>query len=167
LYFVLLASDDMIPVEEGYDVIIRNEINARYPDTDGVLWFNDGNRSDLNTLTIMGRRYYERFGYLYHPSYRSFYCDKEFTIVGERLGRQSYIDRVIIRHEHPDYGYGPHDELYAANDRKKHRDMLLFMRRQSMNFGYGSPVVNLFGRIRWEVRWQLHLLKKNIFPHKA
>lgn len=157
---VLLASDDMIPVEHGYDETIRNEMASRYPDTDGVLWFNDGNRTDLNTLTIMGRRYYERFGYLYHPSYRSLYCDKELTIVGNLLKRQAYIDRVIIRHEHPDYGYGSHDEVYAANDLRKNRDLVVFMRRQSMNFGIGSPVSNLIGRVLWECKWFIHRLRR-------
>ncbi len=158
---VLLASDDMIPVERGYDEIIRREMAARYPDTDGVLWFNDGNRDDLNTLIIMGRRYYERFGYLYHPAYKSLYCDKEFTMVGDMLGRQTYFDRVIIRHEHPDYGYGPHDELYTSNELKKHRDMLVFHRRKSMNFGFGSPVRNLVGRVLWEVKWLLHKARRS------
>ena len=34
---VLLASDDMVPEEKGYDEIIRNEMLKNYPDTDGVL----------------------------------------------------------------------------------------------------------------------------------
>ena len=41
---ILLASDDMIPKVKGYDNIIRNKMTELYPDTDGVLWFNDGNQ---------------------------------------------------------------------------------------------------------------------------
>ena len=50
---ILLASDDMIPQVKGYDSIIRNNMNEFYPDTDGVLWYYDGYRSDLNTLSIL------------------------------------------------------------------------------------------------------------------
>ena len=35
---ILLASDDMIPVEKGYDDNIRFNMTITYPDTDGILW---------------------------------------------------------------------------------------------------------------------------------
>ena len=50
---LLLASDDMIPMVQGYDDIIRNKMKLYYPDTDGVLFFNDGYaEGTLNTLVI-------------------------------------------------------------------------------------------------------------------
>jgi len=139
---LLLASDDMIPVEKGYDTVIRNRMREHYPDTDGVLWFNDGNRADLNTLSILGRRFYERFGYIYHPGYRSLYCDKEFTLVADTLGRQTYFDQVIIRHEHPSYGYGDMDAIHQDNKRNKDPDFRLFLRRQARRFDIGHPLAN-------------------------
>ena len=61
---VLLASDDMIPQVKGYDNIIRENMIKYYPNTDGVLWFNDGyQKTVLNTLCILGKKYYERFNY--------------------------------------------------------------------------------------------------------
>lgn len=100
---ILLASDDMVPEEKGYDEIIRNEMLKNYPDTDGVLWFFDGYRRDFNTLCILGKKYYDRFDYIYHPSYKSFWCDNEFTDVANHLGKQTFVDKVIIRHVHPDW----------------------------------------------------------------
>ena len=100
---ILLASDDMIPQERGYDEIIRNEMLKHYPDTDGCLWFSDGYRKDFCTLSIVGRKYYHRFDYLYHPSYKSFYCDNEFTEAAQAAGKIVYIDKVIIKHLHPDW----------------------------------------------------------------
>lgn len=100
---ILLASDDMVPEEDGYDETISNEMRKNYPDTDGVLWFFDGFRRDLNTLSILGKKYYERFGYIYHPSYKSFWCDNEFTEVANQLGKQTFIDKVVIRHIHPSW----------------------------------------------------------------
>ena len=53
---LLLASDDMIPSVKGYDEIIINEMKNNYPDTDGVLWFNDGYQGNkLNTLCVLGK----------------------------------------------------------------------------------------------------------------
>jgi hypothetical protein len=100
---IILASDDMVPEVKGYDEIIRQQMAKHFPDTDGVLWFYDGYRRDFNTLSILGRKYYERFNYIYHPSYKSFWCDNEFTDVAESLGKQKFIDQIIIRHVHPDW----------------------------------------------------------------
>lgn len=99
---ILLASDDMIPIVHGYDQIIIDNMVKYYPDTDGILFFNDGYAGrNLNTLCILGRKYYERFGYIYHPSYKTLWCDNEFMDIGYMLGKQTYIDQTIIKHEQP------------------------------------------------------------------
>jgi hypothetical protein len=134
---VLLASDDMIPQIKGYDDIIRENMMRNYPDTDGVLWFFDGNRRDLNTLCILGKKYYDRFGYIYHPGYKSFYCDDEFTQVANRLKKQTFIDQIIIRHEHPDIPqYRDRlDESYSKNHKYYPIDYQFFQLRHKNNFG--------------------------------
>jgi hypothetical protein len=134
---VLLASDDMIPQIKGYDDIIRENMMRNYPDTDGVLWFFDGNRRDLNTLCILGKKYYGRFGYIYHPGYKSFYCDDEFTQVANRLKKQTFIDQIIIRHEHPDIPqYRDRlDESYSKNHKYYPIDYQFFQLRHKNNFG--------------------------------
>jgi hypothetical protein len=132
---VLLASDDMIPKIKGYDDIVRTKMSELYPDTDGILWFNDGNRKDLNTLCILGREYYKRFNYIYHPDYKSLWADNEFMVVGNILKKQTFIDQVIIHHEHPDWGYGGGDQIHRLNSMNNNYDMQVFVRRQSNNFG--------------------------------
>ena len=132
---ILIASDDMIPKVKGYDTIIRNKMVELYPNTDGILWFHDGNRKDLNTLSIFGREYYKRFGYVYHPEYKSFWCDNEFTQVGNILKKQTFIDQVIIHHEHPDWGFGRRDDLYISNVKNDNHDRNVFINRSKINFG--------------------------------
>jgi hypothetical protein len=133
---LLLASDDMLPILKNYDDIIVNGFKKHFPDTDGVLWFNDGRRRNrLNTLCILGQTYYHRFDYIYHPKYISFYCDDEFTQVAELLGKQVYDSRVIIRHDH--YAYCEHiefDELYVRNHEHVEVDKQLFNARKTKNF---------------------------------
>jgi hypothetical protein len=132
---VLLASDDMIPQIKGYDDIIRDNMTFNYPDTDGVLWFNDGFQGNrLNTLCILGREYYKRFNYIYHPDYKSCWSDNEFMVVGNLLNKQVYIDTVIIKHEHPDWGYGSPDHVHNNNVKDWHHDNNVYQTRQSNNF---------------------------------
>jgi len=131
---ILLASDDMIPKIKGYDDIIRTKMKDIYPDTDGILWFHDGNRKDLNTLCILGREYYKRFNYIYHPDYKSLRADNELMVGGNILKKQTFIDQVIIHHEHPDWGYGGGDQIHKLNVNNNNHDMGVFMRRQKNNF---------------------------------
>jgi hypothetical protein len=114
---LLLASDDMVPVFHGYDEVIRLRMEETFPDLDGVLWFNDGHAEDkLNTLVCMGRKYYERFNYIYNPVYKSFFCDNEFMDVANRLKKQKYFSECIIEHKHPAWdSCVPEDELYKKN----------------------------------------------------
>jgi hypothetical protein len=133
---LLLASDDMIPVVKGYDDIIRTKMNEHFPDGDGVLWFNDGSQKNrLNTLVICGSKYYERFGYIYYPLYKSLWCDNEFTEVASILGKQVYFDMVIIKHDHPANNPNlKYDQLYEHNDKFFFADKNLYMRRRINNF---------------------------------
>jgi hypothetical protein len=132
---VLLASDDMTPKVKGYDNIIRNKMKEHYPDTDGVLWFNDGHQGNkLNTLCILGKKYYERFGYIYHPDYKSLWADNEFMTVGNLLKKQIFIDKVIIHHQHPDWGYGGRDIIHSLNSTHNREDRMVFQRREKINF---------------------------------
>lgn len=132
---VLLASDDMTPKVKGYDNIIRNKMKEHYPDTDGVLWFNDGHQgNNLNTLCILGKKYYERFNYIYHPEYKSVWSDNEFMLVGNILKKQTYFDEVIIEHEHPDWGYGKRDNIHQVNSINESHDRNLFLTRKQNNF---------------------------------
>lgn len=132
---VLLASDDMLPQINGYDNIIRDNMKFNYPDTDGILWFNDGYQGNrLNTLSILGKKYYERFNYIYHPDYKSCWSDNEFMVVGNILKKQSYIDMVIIRHEHPDWGHGDKDYVHENNIKDFHYDHNVYKLRELNNF---------------------------------
>lgn len=133
---VLLASDDMIPVKKGFDTIIKESMEKHYPDTDGVLWFNDGYQGKkLNTLSILGKKYYNRFGYIYHPEYISVWCDNEFMNVGNILGKQTYFDEVIIQHQHPDWGFGGRDQIHHLNSKNERHDRELYNKRKQNNFG--------------------------------
>ena len=99
---VVLVSDDMVPETKGYDRVIVESMKKDFPDTDGSLWFFDGYNENINTLSILGRKYYDRFGYIYHPSYITQWCDQEHTDVALSLKKMKKYDNVIVRHVHPE-----------------------------------------------------------------
>jgi hypothetical protein len=133
---ILIASDDMIPKVKGYDNIIINYMRELYPNTDGVLWFNDGNQGNrLNTLCILGKKYYEKFNYIYHPDYTSLWADNEFMDVANLLNKQTYFNDIIIRHEHPDAGFGKRDFVHIDNVKFDTIDRNVYIKRKENNFG--------------------------------
>lgn len=133
---LLVASDDMIPQVSGYNQIITEQMLNHFPDLDGTLHFNDGYVTTLNTLPIMGRKYYERFNFIYYPKYQSICCDLDFTLMAKMLGKSVYLDQVIIRHEHGSYGFTK-DALFHHNESREfyEHDRDVLQRRQASNFG--------------------------------
>ena len=131
---VLLASDDMLPQVHGYDNAIREAFETHFKDTDGFLWINDGRQEKICTILCMGRKYYLRFGYLYYPAYRSFYCDNESLDVAQALGKVVKVP-CLIRHEHPMWGGShPQDGLYRKNNQWFKADERTYKRRKAQGF---------------------------------
>ena len=131
---LVLVSDDMIPIVQDFDKIIVELMEKYFPDTDGALHFNDGlyGQDKCITFSVLGRKLYDRFGYVYHPSYRSFYCDNEFTDVVRALDKYHYDPRIIVKHE---WHGGPNstDALYRRNSGMK-GDSRVYYRRRLLNF---------------------------------
>jgi hypothetical protein len=140
---LMVTSDDMVPEVFGYDRVIVERMSRFFPDTDGVLHFNDGyTRDTLNTLPILGRRYFERFGYVYHPSYRSLWADNEYLDVARLLDRVAYFDEVIIRHEHhANVGVTP-DSVYDRNQVFWDRDGTNYRERKARSFDLSLALVD-------------------------
>lgn len=115
---VLNASDDQQPIVYGYDEIIRKFMPN---DLDASLWFSDGSSQDsINTQEIVGRKYYQRFDYIYHPDFKSFFCDNLSTEIANILCKQIKSEICIIKHKHPHWYKDESvefDELYQRNDK--------------------------------------------------
>jgi hypothetical protein len=133
---LLLISDDMFVKKFGWDAEIINQMKINYPDTDGCLWFHDGSKQKvISTLSCIGRRYFDKFGYIYHPDYKSFFCDNEYTEVAKLSNKIKFIDNVIIKHEHPHWGGEvKNDLLYKENSKHWKHDQDLYSQRKPKGF---------------------------------
>jgi hypothetical protein len=158
---VVLVSDDMIPQIKGYDDVIRNHMRSRFPNTDGLLWFNDGTQgNNLNTLCIYGRELYKSFGYIYNPEYKSLFCDTELTDLCRTTlaSKCLYVPYCIIRHQHPGTGYPQlMDALYNANQRYWSQDMYTYISRKNYQYDWSILIPTMTGR-----ELKLQILLENI-----
>ncbi len=125
------VSDDMEFIYKGFDIGIRNEFH------DGLDWFvhfPDNNRTDICTLSILGKDYYNRTHEIYYNKYKSVCSDMDATEQAKSLGRYRYNPKVIVKHNHPAYKSGDWDELYVRNEQQKfysHDEEILKQRRFS------------------------------------
>lgn len=148
-----LASDDMVPIMQGYDRKIVEAMEKHFPLLDGAVYFNDGynrdhvepNRPVLCTFPIMGRHLYDQFGYVYYPEYGSIYCDTEQTDLLAQMKRLAFVDECIIEHRHHAAGKASCDAVYAFNDNKwGPHDKALYLERSqvrqpSSQFSFDAP----------------------------
>lgn len=147
------VSDDQVFIKKGFDDIIRagfidTKFNLAHATTgtplkedrislDQFLHFPDGNRSDLATMSIIGRDYYERDKYIYNPIYANEYCDNEAQEVAKIRGCYKFVDEHIFNHLHGNYGKGEYDQLHKINEQKGfiNYDAMKYKQRELNNFG--------------------------------
>lgn len=130
-------SDDMEFKVIGWDAILLKDIKDTWGDsTDFFAHYNDGYvKHKLPTMTIMGREYYNRFAYIYHPDYKSFSCDAEQMYVAMMLGRYKYFNKILFMHEHPTNNRTvKNDHLYARNAIYGDEDAATYFKRMKNNF---------------------------------
>lgn len=135
----MLASDDMICQVHGWDERLREEMKSNFPDTDGCLWFHDGDQATKNgglcTMCILGRKYYDRFGYIYHPAYISLWSDNEYTEIARRLNKLKFFEEVLFKHVHfsNTSGLQP-DALMIKTQSYFKQDEATYREREGRNF---------------------------------
>jgi hypothetical protein len=139
-------SDDMHFVKQGWDSVLKQRIKEVWGKSlDFFAHFNDGYVGDaLATMSIIGRDYYKRDGYVYYPEYKSFSCDAEAYFVAKTRGCHYYFDEVIFKHQHPTYAPMPQDMTYQRNSLATPHDLVVYWGRLHSDFGmkeegYSSP----------------------------
>ena len=128
-------SDDMQFIVNSFDKIIRDKFYIAYPNLDGNIYFNDGFVGDsISTMSIIGRKYYDKFNYIYHPSYHSLWCDNEYTMVAKKEKKIVYFDEKIYIHNHPANIGGFVDSQLMKTESFNEIDRENFNKRLTNNF---------------------------------
>ena len=136
---IICMSDDFTFLVKGYDDMIREDMEKYFPDTGGILHYPDGGSEGkrVMTISIIGRKYFDRTGYIYNPEYVTWFSDEEETEKAKLLGKYQFINRRLFRHDHYILGTGIKDALNIRNDQSVliEKDRETFNRRKLINFG--------------------------------
>ncbi len=128
-------SDDMRWIQAGWDQEIMRRFAELYPDFDGNIYYNDGYQGqNISTMSIIGHAYFSRFNYIYHPSYKSLFCDNEYTELAYHLNKITYLDEQWFVHDHPCFTNEPYDDLLKHTESFWGEDESTYATRRSAGF---------------------------------
>lgn len=127
--FMIVISDDF-DCPEDWGASLKKSIGN---ETDRVYKTNDGIQDWIITMPIMGWDYYNRFGYIYHPSYKHMFCDTELTCVAEMTVGWSQLIGTPVTFKHLCESI-PKDYLNKRNDATFEEGKRNFIERKKRNF---------------------------------
>lgn len=94
---VLVATIDIEPAVPNFDKVLVDAVSKSFPDLDGVLNNVSIGRESINFAPVIGKKYYQRFGYAYNPVYTTSGCERELTCVSRILGKEEVIATPILK----------------------------------------------------------------------
>ncbi len=128
---IIAVADDFKP-PVGWDELLLALEPKDWIDKETVVKTEDGYVHDIFVLSILTRKRYERFGYLFYPKYLSLFCDTEFGEVALRDGVVLEANHLLFEHCHPDCNKRPRDGsdmVHASRERWNAGEMLFKVRR--------------------------------------
>lgn len=137
---ILVVVSDDTDCPENWGNLLAREVDGKL---DWILKTQDGIQDWIITMPVMDRRYYKRFGYIYHPDYLHMFCDTELTCVADLTGRK-ITSSLPFPHLHYSTGACQKDGISEKADATWAQGEALFLDRYKRNFDL--PEIN--GEIR-------------------
>lgn len=134
---IIAVADDFLP-PQNWDELLLSIEPRDWIDKEHVIKVEDGYVHNIFVLSILTRKRYERFGYVFYPKYLSLFCDTEFGEVATRDGVVIEANHLLFEHLHPDCFKRQRDGAdmtHASKERWNAGEMLFNFRR-----GQGFPV---------------------------
>lgn len=131
---IVVMSDDFFFTFYGFDEVIRSCFKETL---DCMVHLPDQDEKDkIATMYIAGRPFYNRFGWIYNPCYKSLFCDTELQEVAKKLELYKFFNYPgVIWHALPAYGHLPADQQWLDQQELGWDvDQKTYLERQANNF---------------------------------
>jgi hypothetical protein len=147
---ILIVVSDDFNCHKRWDT---NILRAAQSKTDWLMKTQDKTQPWIITLPIMDRAFYNRFGYIYYPSYSHKFVDTDLTSVGDLLKRTINAKHLLFEHKHYSTGKNAKDAVSEKADSTWNQGEKLYLERYSRNFDLNPEEIK--GRITapHHLRW--------------
>lgn len=131
--------DDLEPVMKNFDQVIVDIFSKNSDGLDSIINFACPRWHDkLICFPVMGRKYFDRFGYIMYPEYKSLGADNDFTYVAKLLGKEIFVLKTLFIHN---FIIG--DETELKNRNFTNEDFEVFAKRKERNFDLGETNIKI------------------------
>ena len=139
--FICFLGDDTVP-QPGFLAAALEDIK-RFPDSVGLVAFNDGTGRQLATHWLASKCMLPLVGgEFFSTAYKHLFCDNELTDRATSLGRYYYSQTAVVHHDHPllmgqalDDADDDYKRVYASDAFKA--DQKTYRRRKMGRQGFG------------------------------
>lgn len=134
---IINTSDDILwRLGAGREIIKHYEKDTflHFPEPYAESQAQKRGRESISVCSIMDRMYFDRFGYIYNPEYKSLWADNEATEIARQLGRYRFINRTIFEHLHPAAGKAVKDSQYRFTESFGAMDKKTYLARKEKGF---------------------------------
>lgn len=132
------VSDDIVFTRLHFDDLIRQHCGqddfVLFPEPFADGQVVKGKNERIAVMSVFGKDYYQRDGYVYHPSYKSLFCDNEATASARDRGCLKEVEEELFYHEHPAAGYKTNDAQYKHTESFWNEDKANYLKRKSQGF---------------------------------
>lgn len=125
-YFVLLSDDSEIVQSDWLSRSLK-VFKERFPDSIGLLAFNDGiQNGKLFTMGMSSKKFVEEMrGHLYYPGYKHYGGDREVSRLAKEMKCYHYDDSINVVHYHPGKEKVKDETYRLSEDKFWHQDQKL------------------------------------------
>lgn len=112
---ILNYADDQRFVMYGFDNLVRTSMNSLFPEFDGFLHLHEPDCGPaLPVMYCAGRLFFDKFGFIAHPQYKSLWWDNWYADVAKLMCKYHYIGTHVFNHLCPAYAQynKPRDEMF-------------------------------------------------------
>lgn len=128
---IICVADDFLPPAQWDGLLLTLEPKG-WIDGEYVVHTEDGYVHDIFVLSMLTRKRYERYGYVFYPKYQSLFCDTEFGAVAKRDAVVIEAMHLLFEHCHPDCHKRERDDIdmvHASKERWNTGEQLFTFRR--------------------------------------
>lgn len=96
--WVGIGCDDLRPQTKDWDNLLLSQVNSK-----NIVTCNDGQQGNLRMagITIFSGNVLRAMGYIYPPDFWHTYVDNVWEDIGRGANCWTYVDEVLIKHDHP------------------------------------------------------------------
>lgn len=131
--------DDCEPRVKDFDKVIVELFDKNPDGLDAVINFHSVMwHSGLICFPVMGKTFFDRLKYIWHPGYVSLGCDNDLTYVVKLLDKEIFDMRTVFFHN-----FITGDETEMGNRIKGVGDFDFFYERKKRNFDLGETKIKI------------------------